>query len=73
MRKRLSELLDHDDVLDLLRSEIAKVGSQSEWAKEHRVDRPIVNRILSGQRNIQPKVTDALGLEEVEFFRKREC
>jgi hypothetical protein len=34
MKTKLTNLLDRDDVIGLLRSEVAKAGSQSKWAKE---------------------------------------
>jgi hypothetical protein len=65
-----SEFLVLEDVIKLLHSEIAAAGSQSKWARQKRVNRPIVNSILSGRRRLQPKVLSALGLEEITVYRR---
>jgi plasmid maintenance system antidote protein VapI len=58
-------LLAEVDVLNLLRTEIMKAGSQSAWARRAGVNRPTINSILHGRRTIQPKVLSALGLRKV--------
>jgi hypothetical protein len=65
-----SEFLALEDVMKLLHAEIAAAGSQSEWARQKRVNRSIANSILSGRRNLQPKVLTALGLEEITVYRR---
>jgi hypothetical protein len=65
-----SEFLVFEDVMKLLHAEIAAAGSQSEWARQKRVDRSIVNTTLSGRRNLQPKILTALGLEEITVYRR---
>jgi hypothetical protein len=71
MKTKLTNLLDRDDVIGLLRSEVAKAGSQSKWAKEKGVSRVVVCRILGGNENVRDKIVDALELEKIEFYRKR--
>jgi hypothetical protein len=65
-----SEFLVFEDVIKLLHSEIAAAGSQSQWARQKSVNRPIVNTILSGRRRLQPKILSALGLEEITVYRR---
>jgi len=65
-----AEFLVFEDVMKLLHAEIAAAGSQSEWARQRRVNRSIVNRILSGRRNLQPKVLSALGFEQITVYRR---
>lgn len=66
-----SEFLLLEDVLDILRAEVARVGSQSEWARQNEVSRTILNRILSGRRALQPKVLKALGLKETVVYERQ--
>ena len=37
------------DVVNLLRAEVTRAGSQLAWARKARVDRTMVNKILKGQ------------------------
>ena len=66
----LSEFLLRADVIDLLREEIAAVGSQSEWSKKKRIERTTLNAALRGRRSFQPKLLKALGLEKVVVYRR---
>jgi hypothetical protein len=65
-----SEVLDGEDVIDLLRAEIAAAGSQSEWARKNRVGRVMLNAALSGHRNMPSDVLEILGLEKVTMYRR---
>jgi hypothetical protein len=65
-----SDFLVFEDVMKLLHAEIAAAGSQSEWARQKRVNRTVVNTTLSGRRNLQAKVLTALGLEEITVYRR---
>jgi hypothetical protein len=67
---RQPEFLLFEDVLNLLRAEIAATGSQLQWARKKGVDRATLNAALRGRRNLQPKVLKALGLEEVTVYRR---
>jgi hypothetical protein len=57
------ELLNVEDVLALLRAEVAKSGSQIEWARQHSVDRSCVCAAINGTKPLQPKIIRALGLK----------
>jgi hypothetical protein len=65
-----SKLLVYEDVMKLLRADIAAAGSQSEWARKKRVDRSVVNTALSGRGTLQPKILTALGLEAMTVYRR---
>jgi hypothetical protein len=65
-----SEFLVYEDVMKLLHGEIAAAGSQSEWARQKRVNRIVVNMTLSGRRNLQAKVLTALGLKKITVYRR---
>jgi len=57
------EMLNVEDVLALLRAEVAKSGSQIEWARQHGVDRSCVCAAINGTKPLQPKIIRALGLK----------
>jgi DNA-binding transcriptional regulator YdaS (Cro superfamily) len=59
MQKNLTE----KDVVDLLRREVAKAGGQSAWARKTGIHRPVVNRIVRGERPVTKQIVEALGLE----------
>ena len=69
-QQQKSLLLDSDDVLDLLREEVASSGSQSEWARQNKVNRTIVSAILKRRRRFQPKVIQALGLRKIDAYTR---
>jgi hypothetical protein len=65
-----SKLLVYEDVMKLLRAEIAGAGSQSEWARQNRVNGSILNISQSSRRNLQLKVPTALWSEEITVYRR---
>ena len=58
-------VLEIDDVVRLLRSEVDRAGGQVAWAKEVGVDRVLVNRILNDQRPPTKSIINALNLRIV--------
>ncbi len=62
-RKR--QLLSHEDVVELLRSEIGKAGTESEWARRTGANRTSLNLALKGRVGLQKNLLDALGLKKV--------
>jgi hypothetical protein len=58
-------LLTTGDVRDLLRAEVARTGTQTEWARQRRVDRSIVCSFLTGGKTLQPRIVKALGLRKI--------
>ena len=64
-RASLKRPLEPAEVVQLLRSEVERVGSQMAFAKMAGVDRATVNKILHGRRQPTEKVILALGLRRV--------
>jgi hypothetical protein len=64
-------LLSSQDVIALLRAEIDKVGTESEWARQSGANRSSVNLALKGRVGIQKNLLDALGLEMVVAYAPR--
>jgi transcriptional regulator with XRE-family HTH domain len=59
-------VLEVEDVIRLLRSEVERAGSQSAFAKKAGVDRATISRILGGYRaSLRPKIIRALNLRTV--------
>ena len=58
-------VLEAKDVIALLRSEVARAGSQAAWAKQAGVNRIAVNKILNGRGLPTKKILKALKLRTV--------
>jgi hypothetical protein len=66
--------MNENDVIELLRREIAKTGSRAAWARMHGFSRAYVSDLLSGKSGrteIGPRLLDALGLEVTYRRRKK--
>ena len=59
------EILEHEDVMRLLRSEIKRAGGQLQWAKAVGVNRPALNKMLGWNRPLSKSVIKALRLRVV--------
>ena len=57
--------LNVQDVIELIRGEIDRVGGQSEWARQTGIQRPVINRVLNGRRLPPSQLCRTLGLEWV--------
>jgi hypothetical protein len=57
--------LEHEEVMDLLRLEIAGAGGQGRWAKMMGIDRTHLNRMLHGPQLLSKRVIRALKLRVV--------
>ena len=55
-------VLNKQDVVDLLRQEVKRAGSQTAWADEHGYDRTVLSTILSGRREITAPIIGLLKL-----------
>jgi DNA-binding transcriptional regulator YdaS (Cro superfamily) len=55
--------LNVQDVIELIRGEIDRVGGQSEWARQTGIQRPVINRVLNGRRLPPSQLCRILGLE----------
>jgi DNA-binding phage protein len=58
-------VLEIKDVIQLLRSEVERAGSQAAFARKAGVDRATVHKTLNGQVRPAKKVIDALDLHIV--------
>jgi DNA-binding phage protein len=58
----VTDFLEQEDVVALLREEVDKVGGQSVWSKKTSVDRTNLNRILNGHMPPTKAVATALKL-----------
>jgi DNA-binding phage protein len=56
------QILEHEDVMRLLRSEIERAGGQTAWAKLVGVNRTNLNKPLNGKYPLNRKIVNALGL-----------
>ena len=54
---------DKEAVVEVLRNDVARAGSQSAWANAHGYNRTALNKVLSGHREISRKVIRLLELE----------
>jgi hypothetical protein len=62
---KLGRFLEHEEVMDLLRSEIAGAGGQGRWAKMMGIDRTQLNKMLHGPQLLSKRVIRALKLRVV--------
>jgi hypothetical protein len=65
--------MNEQDVIKLLRREVAKAGSGAAWARTHGFSRAYISDLLtgkSGKSEIGARLLDALGLE-VTYRRKK--
>jgi hypothetical protein len=58
-------VLERKDIIELLRADIEKAGSQSAWARKSRIDRTFINNVLQGRRQPSRRMLRALGLRAV--------
>src|SRR4051794_34851637 len=57
--------LEHGEVMDLLRSEIARAGGQTRWAKMIGMDRTQLSKMMHGPQLLSSRVIKALNLRVV--------
>jgi hypothetical protein len=57
--------LDPEEIVQLLRAEVKKAGSQEAWAKRAGIERTLVNKVLHQKRPVSRKMMEALGLRVV--------
>ena len=58
-------VFNDNEVLQLLRAAVKREGGQSAFAKDHGLDRVLINMILNGKRPVSSSVAKALGLRKV--------
>lgn len=63
--------LDATDVVSLLQDACSKAGSQTAWARLHKIIPSSVSATLAGRLDPGPAILAALNLERVVTYRKR--
>ena len=63
-------LINHNDLLKILITEIKNIGSQARFASIHNIDRSSLNNILRGKRSIPDSLALILGYESVFLYRR---
>jgi hypothetical protein len=58
-------IFDDSEIVELLRAEIEREGSQIVFARRHGLDRVYVNMVLNRKRRVGEKLAKALGLRKV--------
>ena len=64
-------ILELDDVISLLRSEVERAGGQATWAQKAGVHRVYVNKVLNGHRPPNKAIINALSLRMVFVSRSK--
>jgi DNA-binding phage protein len=59
------KVLESNDVVALLRSEVGRAGGQAAWASKAGINRIVVNKILNGHGLPTKKIVRALKLRTV--------
>lgn len=57
-------------VIDLLRRQCTRAGSQASFAAQNKLSPPYLNDVLSGRREPGPAILKALGMEKIVSYRK---
>ena len=66
-----SRLLRAEAVIDLIKREVARAGSQSEWAREIGGRQSDISNALNGQRKPTKTILNALGLKMVQAYQRK--
>jgi DNA-binding phage protein len=62
--------LDQNEVVQLLRAEVKRMGGQAEWARKNGVARSMISMVLTGDRPPSKKIISALNLRVVIVFER---
>jgi DNA-binding transcriptional regulator YdaS (Cro superfamily) len=57
--------IKNHEIIDLLRSEIEKAGSQLDWAQREGINRTVVNQVINGRKAITKRIRTALKVRTV--------
>ncbi len=63
-------MLDHDQLISLLKKEIKALGSQKAYALKYGVSQQYLSDVLNKRRSPGTKILNALGYEAVEMYKK---
>jgi DNA-binding phage protein len=70
MSAKKRPLLRIEDVIRLLRDEVKRAGSQTEWARRNGVERTSVSHVLSGRKRPTKDIVKTLKLEKVVAYKQ---
>jgi hypothetical protein len=62
-------ILEIEDVISLLRSEVKRAGSQVAWSKKNGINRTLLNGVLNHRRPPTTRIAKALKLRLVFVFK----
>lgn len=72
MKTSKSKLLDLPAVLTALAQSVAAAGSQVQWCSANDISTAYLSEVLKGRRDPGKKILDALGLESIVLYSKKE-
>lgn len=62
--------MDKMQIIDLLKEQVRRAGSQNNWAVQHGLSGAYVNDVLHGRRDPADRLLDALGYEKYVVYRR---
>lgn len=64
-------MITEERVLECLREECERLGSQKAFAELHGLSTAYINDVMRGRRDFGPAILAALGIERVVTYRER--
>ena len=61
-------ILSEKGVVELLRDDVDRLGGQSVWARETKLSRPYLNKVLAGRKRVSPNILQRLQVQ-VRYVR----
>ncbi len=58
-------VLEYEDIISLLRSEVEQAGGQVRWSKKTGINRVLLNLVLNGRKPVSKSILRALKLRTV--------
>ena len=69
MRRLWKSALSEKEILDLLRDEVGRAGSQSAWCRHTGISRTFLVKVLRGQQHVSPPILKALKIKIIYLRR----
>jgi DNA-binding transcriptional regulator YdaS (Cro superfamily) len=64
--------MSNEELIEILRKRLDRAGTQIALARELGVGQPLINDVLSGRREVSPRLAEALGFaKETVFIPKK--
>ncbi len=65
--------MDETALMDLLKSQVTKAGSQQALATQLRISPQYLHDVLKGRRKVGERLVTAMGMERrIEYFRRKQ-